>query len=102
MRLCFPGVAIVVCLTGMTLGCGKPQVAPHNLQLTASLRTALSAENPQWLAANKTKIEQRHAAGEMSQEEYEAFVAIIDTAESGDWDDAEWDALALQKAQRPQ
>jgi hypothetical protein len=83
------------------LGCGKPQVAPENLHLTASLRTALSAQNSEWLEQNAEMIDERRQSGAMSEAEYEAFQAIIEEGRAGNWRKAEEDALALQKAQRP-
>jgi hypothetical protein len=82
-------------------GCGRPQVEPKNLHLIASLRTALSARNAEWLEQNANIIEQRHRAGEMSAEQYAEFQAILQDARAGDWAGAEKDAVAFQKAQRP-
>ncbi len=92
----------VVLLTVIVLcGCGRPQVAPKNLRLTASLRTALSAQDREWLDQNAEVIDERHQSGEMSGEEYEAFQAILAEARAGNWHEAEEEALRLQKAQRP-
>lgn len=83
-------------------GCASyPPVAEDNQRLISSLRTALSVRSPDWLRDNVTAIESRRAAGRMSDEEYEAFQAIIATAEAGDWERAERDSLRFQKAQRP-
>lgn len=89
-------------LLSLAVGCGRPpQVAGENLQLISSLRTALSAEDEQWLDENEQVIEQRHSTGEMSDEEHEAFLRIIATARSGEWDRAEKAAVRFQQAQRP-
>ncbi len=93
-------VALLLVAT-MLWGCGRPQVAPKNLHLIASLRTALSTRNPEWLEQNAEIISQRHQGGKMSDDEYEAFQDILDAARAGDWQDAEHDAIAFQKAQRP-
>jgi hypothetical protein len=85
----------------LMVGCGRPQVAPQNLRLTASLRTALSAKNNEWLEQNVTAIEERRTAGQMSDDEYAAFQAIIAQAKAGEWEAAEQEAVKLQKAQRP-
>ena len=83
-------------------GCGRPpQAAPQNLQLIASLRTALSAQNPEWLEKNVAIIDQRHQAGEMSQQEYDEFQRIITIAQEGQWQEAERQTLAFLAAQRP-
>jgi hypothetical protein len=94
------GVGLLLTLVIFS-GCGRPQVAPKNLHLTASLRTALSAQNREWLDQNAEVISERHQSGEMSDEEYEAFQAILEEARAGNWREAEEEALALQKAQRP-
>ena len=83
------------------VGCGHPQAAPHNRQLIASLRTALSAQNPEWLEQNVKLLDERQAAGEISAEELEAFQSIVDLARAGRWREAEQRAIAFQKAQRP-
>lgn len=82
-------------------GCGRPQVEPENLHLIASLRTALSTRNVEWLEENARIIDERRASGKMSDTEYAEFQAILDDARAGDWAKAEQDALAFQKAQRP-
>ena len=92
---------LLVCLGLTAGGCGHPQASPENLHLIASLRTALSAENPEWLEQNAAIIQQRRGAGEVGEREYEAFQAIIQMAGQGKWDEAEQQAIAFQKAQRP-
>ncbi len=82
-------------------GCGQAKVQPDNLELTVTLRTALSTQNNEWLALNIAAIEERRAAGQMNDEEYAAFQSIIATAKAGDWQSAEKAAVKLQKAQRP-
>jgi len=90
-----------VTLALLVVGCGQPQAAPQNRQLITSLRTAISARNSEWLQKNAEVLEERRAAGNVSDDEYETFQAIIDKAKAGKWDDAEQDAIAFQKAQRP-
>lgn len=85
----------------LAIGCSPPAVAPANQELTVTLRTAISARNTEWLAKNAELIEQRHASGEMSDDEYHAFRAIVTKAEEGNWEGAERDVVRLQKAQRP-
>ena len=71
------------------------------MELISSLRTALSARNPQWLDENEAVIEKRHTAGQMRDDEYAAFKKIVERARSGDWKEAERGCLAFQRAQRP-
>ncbi len=82
-------------------GCGPPQASPQNRQLIASLRTALSAQNPDWLEQNAKILADRRAAGQASEEEFAAFQAIIAKAQEGQWKEAERQVMAFQKAQRP-
>ena len=93
------GLLLAILLT--FVGCGPPQVKPNNLRLIASLRTALSAKNSEWLQQNIELIDKRHADGQMSDDEYEEFQAIIAKAKAGDWQGAERDSVDFQKAQRP-
>lgn len=94
-------VGLVLACGLLFAGCSEATVQPENLQLTVSLRTALSTQNREWLDQNVTAIEQRRAEGKMNDEEYNAFQSIIATAKEGDWQDAERAAVRLQKAQRP-
>lgn len=98
----FPRLLIAALLAAGVLGCGRPpQAAPQNLQLIAALRTALSAQNTEWLEKNIAIIDQRHQDGEMSQEEYDEFQRIIAMAQDGRWQEAEQQVIAFQSAQRP-
>ena len=82
-------------------GCGQPQAGAENVELISSLRTAISAQNLEWLEANLKIIDERHTAGQLSDAAYKTFQAIITKAEAGKWNEAEQDAIAFQKAQQP-
>jgi len=82
-------------------GCGQPQVGRENLELLASLRTALSAQNVEWLDKNAAIIESRHGEGQMSHETHARLSAIVEKARAGRWKEAERELVAFQKAQRP-
>jgi hypothetical protein len=90
-----------LCGLALVAGCGYPSVEPENMELITSLRTACSARNDAWLAANEEKIEKRRADGAMSDHAYETFSGIIAQARGGDWAGAEAACLKFQKAQRP-
>ncbi len=94
---CFATLAVLL----LVIGCGPPRAAPQNQRLIASLRTALSARSDEWLGKNAELLEERRAAGTLSDEEYETFQAIIDEAKAGKWEDAEQHVIAFQKAQKP-
>jgi hypothetical protein len=82
-------------------GCGYPNTEPTNRRLISSLRTALSAQNQQWLAANEKLVAERHTSGAMRDDEFAAFQEIIQQAQSGDWQGAERAAVEFQRDQRP-
>jgi len=68
------------------LGCARaPQIEMPNRRLVESLKTAVMANNTEWLAQNVTAIDERRAAGKMSDAEYEAFQAVIAEARAGEW-----------------
>ena len=88
-------------ILSMIIGCDRPQAAPQNRELITSLRTAISVRNADWLEQNVKILEERRAAGKVSDEEYEEFQAIIAKARAGEWETAEREAVAFQKSQRP-
>jgi hypothetical protein len=95
--------AIGLCLLGLLLtvnGCGYPNAEPANRRLISSLRTSLSAQNQQWLAANEKLVAERHKSGAMRDDEFAAFQEIIQQAQSGDWQGAERAAVEFQRDQR--
>lgn len=96
-----PCKTVAITLLVLSAGCGKPQAGPENLELISSLRTAVSAENEEWLEQNVQAIEKRHDSGKMSDRAYEALQAIVRTAREGQWESAEKKVIALQQAQRP-
>ena len=89
---------VAVLLAG---GCSYPVAEPINMELISSLRTALSARNEEWLKVNADIVEERHASGEMRDDEYAAFKGIIDQARAGQWAEAEKATLKFQCAHRP-
>lgn len=94
--------SVVLLLATVVLGCDRPpQASPENLRMIAALRTALSAENSEWLDQNEAVLEERHASGQLSAEEHQEFQRIITMAREGRWKEAEQRAIAFQEAQRP-
>jgi hypothetical protein len=71
-----------------------------NVQLLSSLRTAVSAQNHEWLDANEAEIRQRHDAGQMDDEARDELIAIVELAREGKWEEAERRIVDLQRAQR--
>ncbi|MDX1944839.1 MAG: hypothetical protein SFU86_05470 [Pirellulaceae bacterium] len=91
---------ILLILAGGFVGCSRPPAVEFdNLPLIASLRTACSARNEQWLAGVAKAVEQRHGAGKMSADEREHFTKLIEMAQSGEWEAAERRAFQFEQAQ---
>jgi hypothetical protein len=86
----------------LVAGCSQaPQVGPENYPLIESLRTAVSARNEDWLADNARLIAERRQKGQLSEQQFAEFEAIIAQARTNDWTGAEARVIALAKAQRP-
>ena len=88
-------------MLSLSIGCDRPAASPQNRELITSLRTAVSARKTEWLEQNVKIIEERRAAGQVSDEEYEEFQIIIAKARAGNWAAAEREAIAFQKSQTP-
>jgi hypothetical protein len=83
-------------------GCSRPpQIGQENRRLIGSLRTAIAAQNTDWLDQNAGLVEERHAQGSLADDQYDALKAIIDQARAGNWADALTAATRLSKAQQP-
>ena len=54
---------LLIFLSGM-LGCSKTEEPPENLKLLAALRTAISSQNPDWLAQTQTALDEAIEKGE--------------------------------------
>jgi hypothetical protein len=91
----------MIALVMATVGCGPPRLAPEHLELTVKLRTAVSAQHNDWLEMTASLVDGRRAAGEMAQDEHQAFQKIIALAREGRWQEAEAACLKLQAAQKP-
>lgn len=86
----------------LLMGCGgQPQMGAGNLRLVDSLRTAVSARRSDWLDENARLAAERHAAGELNDEQFASLQAIVAQARDGHWEDAESAVIRLAKAQRP-
>ena len=94
---------IVPCMVSclMVAGCGRTQVSAPNRRLLASLQTAVSAKNPEWLEATSRQLADKRSAGEVSAAEFKVMNAIVLKAQSGDWKGAQQDVFALSEGQQP-
>lgn len=87
-------------LTAASLACSRPPaVQDHNLKLLSSLRTAISAQNREWLEGVARAVETRHEQGTMRPEEREHFLRIVELARTGAWQTAEREAFRFEEAQ---
>lgn len=105
-RVSRPGKQLVVLLGSFTiavgfLGCGPPQVEPAHREMILKLATATSNSDLQLLDRSAEEVERLRAEGTLDSTEESAFLAIIDSARSGDWEKARRRAYALRDAQRP-
>jgi hypothetical protein len=102
MTICSHRTGLALLAVALIAGCNKPpQMAHDNLRLVEALQTAISARQPQWLAASEKLVDERHAAAKLSAVEYAALRSIIDEALAGNWGAARCEIARLAKAQRP-
>jgi hypothetical protein len=87
-----------VCRTGPLLlavalgaaGCGAPsEVDRDNRRLVDAILTAITMKNTNWLEDDAARAETRNSEGQLSDEDYEQLLSIIEVARTGDWPSAE-------------
>lgn len=97
-----PLLLTFVCLSLLALcGCSRYPVVSkgEHVELIAALRTACSSKRTDRLDKAVKVIDDRHAAGEMTDAEHDAFQEIIKKARAGQWKEAEAATFDFQKAQ---
>jgi hypothetical protein len=78
-------------------GCGEPSARElKNRQELEALLTAVSLKKGAEVEKDAQRIEDRHAAGELSDGRFEDLNAIIKQARAGDWSAAEKQAYELR------
>ena len=98
---CTRWACIIISSAGLA-GCyGPPQVGIDNYRLVQGLRTAISARRGDWLEAATKVVSERHASGDLNDEQYGALEGIIAQARAGQWEAAEDEVIRLAKAQKP-
>ena len=85
----------------LAVGCGVQQIAPANRRFMLQLQSVTSSKKTEWLDEAAKQIEEQRSKGELSDEEYAAFLPIIEKARQGDWPGAQRDAFALTAGQQP-
>lgn len=76
-----------------------PVVQRDNLRYLQMLRTAVSAENREWVEGVAKAIDARLAEGKATPDEMKGFQKVIDVARRGEWPQAEKLVIALESGQ---
>jgi hypothetical protein len=81
-------------------GCGAPsEDERENRKAFEFLLTAVSLKNAKELEKDARRIDERHAAGKLSDARHRDLKAIIEKARAGDWGEAERMAYEFREAQ---
>lgn len=80
-------------------GCAPSEDARENRKSFEFLLTAVSLKNPKELEKDAQRIDDRHAAGKLSDARYRELKSIIDKARAGQWGEAERMAYEFREAQ---
>ena len=97
--------SLVILLAGLLAlafcGCSRYPVVSkgEHVELIAALRTACSSKRTDRLDKAAKVIDDRRAAGEMTDAEYDAFQEIVKKAKAGQWKEAEAATYDFQQAQ---
>lgn len=74
----------------LAAGCGGPtETERENRKAFEFLLTAVSLKNPREVEKDATRIDDRHAAGQLSDAMHQKLKTIIEQARQGKWDEAE-------------
>lgn len=90
-RFLLAGWLLTMCLAG----CGYPEVSPETYELAKAMHSAFNAKSEKDLPKARTLIEQRHTEGAITSKERDWLLAMVATAEAGDWETAEAEARSL-------
>ena len=95
-----PGPIALAALLLALAGCsGEPSPRElRNRQEFEALLTAVALKNATELDKDANRIDERHAAGELSDGSYKQLREIIEKARSGDWAGAEKRAYAFRES----
>jgi hypothetical protein len=82
--------ALLLGLALSNAGCGQPSEREYkNRRELEAVLTAVSLKNPKELEKDARRLENRHAAGELSDASHQELMKIVATARAGDWASAE-------------
>jgi len=94
-----PRKTLLVGLLLLFAGCGEPSVRElKNRRELEALLTAISLKNTKELDKDVKRIDDRHAAGELSDDSYNDLREIFKKAQAGDWGGAEKQAYELRES----
>ena len=89
---------MIAATIALIAGCGGPTTVDRdNRRVVDEVLTAITLKNPRLLGAAQTRANVRHAAGQFTDDEYQAIEAIIAKGRAGDWQGAENDGYAFRK-----
>ena len=94
-------LTLVLCgLLSVVAGCGGPSSEQReNRKAFEMLLTAVTLKNTKELEKDAKRIDDRHAAGQLSDAGHRELREIIDKARAGNWGDAEEQAYKFREAQ---
>lgn len=90
---------LVLALSLAVTGCGYAEVSKTAYELTIALDQAIDRKNQDQLNLAKDIIAKHHSEKNLSDQERDYLLAIIDQAEAGDWDDARTECRRLLQDQ---
>ena len=89
---------LLLALLLMASGCSAPiEVDRDNRRLVDAILTAITMKNATWLEDDAKLAGHRHRDGQLADDEYEQLVAVIETAQAGDWQAAEKQGYEFRK-----
>lgn len=81
-------------------GCGSQQFSPSSRELMKPLQTSVFAKKIEWIDATEKKIVAQYDADNISKDERDALMAIIERSRSGDWSGAQRQLTTMIDSQR--
>lgn len=81
-------------------GCGSQQFSPASRELMKPLQTSVFAKKLEWIDATEMKIVAQYDADNISKDERDALMAIIEKSRSGDWTGAQRQLTTMIDGQR--
>lgn len=90
---------MLLLVLGVT-GCGSQQFSPSSRELMKPLQTSVFSKKPEWIDATEKKIVAQYDADNISKDERDALMGIIEMTRSGDWTGAQRRLTSIIDSQR--